>query len=108
MSTCPVPDATKRRGVSTHATKGVCQHLLEGAHHVILVHEGHLDIHLSELGLAIGAKVPVAEAFGNLVVALNATDHTTASEAAGLEAGVEVARLMRLGTKVSQRALGRI
>ena len=105
----PVLDATKRRGeIDTHATKGVCQHLLEGAHHVILVHEGHLDIHLSELGLAIGAKVLVAETFGNLVVTLNATDHKQLlQKLRALGQGIEVARLNAAGNNKVARALGR-
>ena len=43
--------------------------------HVVDVDEGHLDVELGELGLAVGARVLVAEAAGDLVVALEAGDH---------------------------------
>ena len=44
-------------------------------HHVddlVAFDEAHLDVDLGELGLAVGAQVLVAEAAGNLVVALDA------------------------------------
>ena len=72
----PVLDAAeRRRQLNAHATERVDEHFLERAHDVVLVNEGHLDIDLGELGLAVGAQVLVAEALGNLVVALDATDH---------------------------------
>ena len=37
--------------------------------------EGHLEVELRELGLAVGAQVLVAEAAGDLEVALEARDH---------------------------------
>ena len=42
---------------------------------VVLVDESHLDVELSELGLAIGAEILVAVATCDLVVALDAADH---------------------------------
>ena len=95
----PVVHATQRRGhLDTHAAEGIGKNLFEGAHNVVLVHEGHLDIDLGELGLTVGAQVLVAEALGNLVVALDATDHEQLlQELRGLRQGVEVARLDAAG-----------
>lgn len=105
----PVVHATQRRGhLDTHAAEGIGQDLFECAHDVILVHEGHLDIDLSELGLTVGAQILVAEALGNLVVALNATDHKQLlQELRGLRQGVEVARLNTAGNDEVTSALGR-
>jgi len=49
--------------------------LLAKSDHVVLVHEGHLDVKLCELGLAIGPEVLVAVAAGDLVVLLHACHH---------------------------------
>ena len=43
--------------------------------HVVLVDERHLDVELRELRLPVGALVLVAEAAGDLVVALEPADH---------------------------------
>ena len=89
----------QRRGhLDTHAAEGIGQDLFERAHNVVLVNEGHLDIDLGELGLTIGTQVLVAEALGNLIVALDATDHKQLlQELRGLRQGVEVARLNTAG-----------
>ena len=50
-------------------------HRLHAVDHVVLVDERHLEVELGELGLAVGAQVLVAEAAGDLVVALEAADH---------------------------------
>ena len=58
----------------------------------------HLDIDLGELGLTVGTQVLAAEALGNLVVALDATDHEQLlQELRGLRQGVEAARLDTAG-----------
>ena len=95
----PVVHATQRRGhLDTHAAEGIGKNLLERAHDIVLVHEGHLDIDLGELGLTVGTQVLVAEALGNLVVALDATDHEQLlQELRGLRQSVEVARLDAAG-----------
>ena len=105
----PVVHATQRRGhLDAHAAEGVGQDLLERTHDVVLVHEGHLDIDLGELGLTVGTQVLVAEALGNLVVALDATDHEQLlQELRGLRQGVEVARLDAAGDDKVASALGR-
>ena len=105
----PVVHATQRRGhLDTHATEGIGKNLFERAHDIVLVHEGHLDIDLGELGLTVGTQVLVAEALGNLVVALDATDHEQLlQELRGLRQGVEVARLNTAGNDEVAGALGR-
>ena len=60
---------------------------------VFLVDERHLDVDLRELGLAVGAQVLVAEAAGDLVVALDAADHQQLlEELRRLRQRVELAR----------------
>lgn len=100
----PVVHATQRRGhLDAHATEGIGKNLFERAHDIVLVHEGHLDIDLGELGLTVGTQVLVAEALGNLVVALDATDHEQLlQKLRGLRQGVEVARLDAVGTMKSR------
>lgn len=105
----PIVHAAQRRGhLDTHAAEGVGQDLFERAHDVVLVHEGHLDIDLGELGLTVGTQVLVAETLGNLIVALDATDHEQLlQELRGLRQGVEVARLDAAGDDEVAGALGR-
>ena len=42
---------------------------------VVLVHEGHLDVELGKVWLAVGAEILVAKAAGDLEVAVDPTDH---------------------------------
>ena len=104
----PVVHAAQRRGhLDTHAAEGIGQDFFERAHNVVLVHEGHLDIDLGELGLTVGAQILVAEALGNLVVALDATDHEQLlQKLRGLRQGVEVARLNTAGNDEVASASG--
>ena len=61
--------------------------------HVVLVDEGHLDVELGELRLAVGAEVLVPVAPGDLVVALHARDHQQLLEQLGaLGQGVPATR----------------
>ena len=105
----PVIHAAQRRGhLDTHAAEGIGQDLFERAHDIVLVHERHLDIDLGELGLTVGAQVLVAEALGNLVVALDAADHEQLlQKLRGLRQSVEVARLDAAGNDEVAGALGR-
>ena len=48
---------------------------LDDTDHVVLLDERHLEVELRELGLAVGPQVLVAEAAGDLVVALEAGHH---------------------------------
>ena len=105
----PVRDAAqRRRQLDAHAAERVLEHVLERAHDVVLVDEAHLDVDLRELGLAVGAKVLVAEALGHLVVALDATHHEQLLEQLrALRQCVEVARLDAAGHEEVARTLGR-
>ena len=47
----------------------------DGGEHVLLVGEGHLGVELDELELPVGAQVLVAQAPGDLVVAVDPADH---------------------------------
>ena len=74
---------------------GVEHRLGDGGEHVVLVDEAHLHVELHELVLAVGAEVLVAEAAGDLVVALDAADHQQLLEQLRrLRQGVEAARLL--------------
>ena len=57
------------------ALEHVGQQPLVDVDHVLDADERHLDVELGEVGLAVGAQVLVAEAAGDLVVALEARDH---------------------------------
>ena len=72
-----VGHARPRRGAAGRgrAARRPRHHGLHRGEHVVLLDEGHLDVELGELGLAVGAQVLVAEAAGDLVVALEAGDH---------------------------------
>ena len=88
------------------------KHLGHDAFHhvddVVAVHEAHLDVHLGELGLTVGAQVLVAEAPGNLVVALDAGHHEHLLELLrALRQRVEAARVRTAGHDVVARAFGR-
>ena len=72
------------------------------------VDEGHLDVDLGELGLAVGAQVLVAEAAGDLEVAVEARDHQDLlEELRRLRQRVELARVDAAGHEVVARPFGR-
>ena len=76
--------------------------------HVFLLDEGHLHVQLGELRLAVGAQVLVAEAAGDLEVALEARDHEKLLELLRrLRQGVESARMHAAGHDVVPRPLRR-
>ena len=104
----PVLDATERQlKLDAHLAKGLGQHVLERAHHVVLGDEAHLDVHLGELGLTVLAQVLVAEALGHLVVALDAAHHEELlQELRGLRQRIEVARLHAAGNQEVAGTLG--
>jgi hypothetical protein len=62
---------------------GAPDHLLEHRADLGLVEERGLDVDLRELGLAVGAQVLVAEALGDLVVAIEPGDHQQLLEELG-------------------------
>src|SRR5450759_1951759 len=57
---------------SEHVAPQFAKERLDQSEDVFLVAEGHLEVQLGELGLSIGSQVLIAEAAGDLVVALNA------------------------------------
>ncbi len=75
---------------------------------VVLLDEAHLEVELGELGLAVGAEVLVAEAAGDLVVALVAAHHQQLlEELRRLRQRVPRARLEPRGHEEVARPLGR-
>ena len=50
-------------------------HLLGDRHDLLFVEKAGLDIDLGKFGLAVGAQVFVAEAFGDLIVAIHTGNH---------------------------------
>ena len=75
---------------------------------VVLVDEAHLGVELHELVLAVGAQVLVAEAAGDLVVAVDAGHHQQLLEQLrALRQGVERTRLLAAGDDELAGALRR-
>ena len=75
--------------------------------HVVLLNEGHLKVDLGELRLTVGAQVLVAEAAGNLDVAIHAGEHEQLLVLLRrLRQGVELARMYTGRHEVVARALG--
>ena len=78
------------------------------AEDVLLLDEAHLEVELGELGLAVGAQILVAEAAGDLVVALVAAHHQQLLEQLRrLRQRVERARGQPRRHEEVARALGR-
>ena len=70
--------------------------------------EGDFEVDLGELGLAVGAQVLVAEAAGDLEVAVEAGDHEDLLEdLRRLGERIEVAGMHAAGNEIIARALGR-
>ena len=75
---------------------------------VLVLDERHLDVELGELGLAVGAEVLVAEAAGDLEVAVEAGDHQKLLVELGrLRQGVEMARVHPAGDQEVAGTFGR-
>ncbi len=75
---------------------------------VVLVDERHLDVDLRELGLAVEAKILVAEALHDLEVAIESRDHEELFEELGaLGQGVEFPGREARGDDEVARAAGR-
>ena len=105
----PVLHAAQRAGqLDAHLGESVAEHVLKSAHDIVLLDKAHLDVHLGELGLAVGTQVLVTEALGNLVVALHAADHKKLFEQLrALGQRVEVTGLDAAGNQEVASALGR-
>ena len=73
-----------------------------------LLRERHLEVDLRELRLAVGAQVLVAEAAGDLEIAVEAGDHQDLlEELRRLRQRVEIARVHAAGHQIVARAFGR-
>ena len=84
-----------RRALARDGLGGGEHRLADGGQHVVLGDEAHLGVELHELVLAVGAQVLVAQAAGDLVVAVDAGDHQQLLEQLGrLRQGVERTRLL--------------
>ena len=87
---------------------GARRQLLEHAQHVLDADEGHLEVHLRELELAVGALVLVAEAAHDLEVAVEAGNHQQLlHELRRLRQRVEAPGLQAARHQEVARALGR-
>ncbi len=87
-----------RRPLRGDGAGDVDRHLLDEVHHRLLGHEAHLEVELGELGLAVAAEVLVAEAAGDLEVAIHPGDHEELLELLGaLRQGVDRPRLQARG-----------
>ncbi len=69
------PRPRRRRDLEAGVLEHPAHQPLDRLDHVVLLHEGHLEVELGELGLAEPAQVLVPEAAGDLVVALVAGHH---------------------------------
>ena len=84
------------------------EHALDHGVDVLLVDEGHFDVALGKLRLAVGAVVLVAEAAGDLVVLVKAGEHQQLLVDLGaLGQGVEGAGMQAAGHQEVARALRR-
>ena len=89
-------------------TEHVAHHGLGQVLHVLLLDEGHLQVDLGELGLAVGAQILVAEAAGDLVVAVQPTHHQQLLEdLRALRQGIEPPWVDAAGHQVVARAFRR-
>ena len=60
---------------TAHFLEQVAGHVLKDLQHILLLDIAHLAVNLRELGLSIGTQVLVAEALGNLEVAVKPCHH---------------------------------
>ena len=95
MASCHVMRSISRRPLAGRRLGGGEHGLADRGQHVVLVDEAHLGVELHELVLAVGAQVLVAQAAGDLVVAVDAGDHQQLLEQLRrLRQGVERPRLL--------------
>ena len=103
-----VGDARKRRGQGDAGSgPGSGAEFFDDTEDVVAAREGHLQIDLGELELAIGALIFVAEAAGDLEVAVEAGDHEDLLEdLRRLRQRVELAGMDAAGNEEIARAFG--
>ena len=82
---------------------------LDRGEDILLVHEGHFQVELVEVGgAAVGARVFIAEAGGDLEILVEARDHDQLLELLRrLRQRVELARMQARGHQEVARAFGR-
>ena len=104
-----IGDARERRGQRNSGRRKSCrQKLLHYCKHGLLARKTHLQIDLRELKLAIGAQVLVAEATGDLEVAVEAGNHEDLLEdLRRLRQRIKLARMHAAWHQKIARALGR-
>ncbi len=84
----------QRQFVANAVAEGGGERGFEHLEHVVLVHEGHFEVELGELRLAVAARVLVAVAARQLVVAIATAQHQELLEdLRRLRQGVEAARV---------------
>ena len=89
-------------GVAPHAP----EHAFGGVEHVLLLDERHLHVDLGELGLPVRAQVLVAQALGDLEVAVDAAAHEELLvELRRLREGEELSLVHAAGDEIVARAL---
>ena len=100
--------ALDRRGPLTGGGLGRIEHGLgDEAHDVVLAGEGALHVELGELELPVGPQVLVAQAAGDLVVAVEAADHEQLlGQLRALRQRVERAVVQAGGTENSREPSG--
>ena len=90
------------------AAKAAAQELFDDVEDHLLAREAHLEIDLRELELAVGALILIAEAAGDLEVAIEAGDHEDLLEdLRRLRQRVELPGMDAAGNEKIARALGR-
>ena len=107
---CLVPGHTLKRGFYIHAhniLENTLYKTLVHGHYVIFVNKAHLHINLGELRLAVGAKVLVTEAAGNLHISVAAGHHKKLLiELGALGQRIEASGMNTGGNKIVPCALG--
>ncbi len=94
---------------SENSAEQAVHHRLDRGEHVLLRHEAHLDVELVELArAAVGARVLVAKAGGDLEVPVEAGDHVELLVLLRrLRQGVELAGMQARRHQEVARTLGR-
>ena len=99
----------RHRQTAAEFLEDAAQHRLHRVEHVVLRHEAHLDVELVELaGRPVGAGVLVAEAGGDLEIAVEARHHDQLLELLRrLRQRIELAGMDAARHQEVARALGR-
>ena len=102
------PGQREGQGLAGELLRQGGDEVLHRADDVLVLDERHLDVELGELGLAVGPEVLVAEASGDLEVAVEPGDHQDLLvELRRLRERVEVGRVDAAGDEEVAGAFGR-